>query len=135
MSRFPSAAHLASWAGLSPGNDQSAGKRRGGRTNDGNRWLKRVLNQCAWAAARKKDSYFAAQHRRIAARRGVKRATMAVAHSLLCVCWELLTHKQCYQDMGHDYFDRMNQDRAKRHLVGRLEKLGYTVRLEKKDAA
>jgi transposase len=135
MSRFPSASHLASWAGLSPGNDKSAGKRRSGRMSDGNRWLKGTLNQCAWAASRKKDSYFAAQHRRIASRRGVKRATMAVAHSQLCICWELLTHGQCYQDPGRDYFDRTNEDRVKRQLVKRLEKLGYAVTLDKKNAA
>ena len=135
MSRFPSASHLASWAGLSPGNDKSAGKRRSSRISDGNRWLKGTLNQCAWAASRKKDSYFAAQHRRIASRRGLKRATMAVAHSQLCVCWELLTHGQCYQDLGRDYFDHANEDRAKRQLVKRLEKLGYAVTLDKKDAA
>jgi transposase len=134
MSRFPSSAHLASWAGLCPGNNQSAGKRRSGRMSDGNRWLKGTLNQCAWAASRKKDSYFAAQHRRIASRRGVKRATMAVAHAQLCICWELLRQGQCYQDMGRDYFDRINEDRVKRQLVKRLEKLGYAVTL-KKDAA
>jgi transposase len=135
MSRFPSAGHLASWAGLCPGNDQSAGKRRSGRMSDGNRWLKGTLNQCAWAASRKKNSYFAAQHRRIASRRGVKRATMAVAHTQLCICWELLKHGQCYQDLGRDYFDRTNEDRMKRQLVKRLEKLGYAVTLDKKNAA
>jgi transposase len=135
MSRFPSSQHLASWAGLCPGNDKSAGKRRSGRMSDGNRWLKGTLNQCAWAASRKKDSYFAAQHRRIASRRGVKRATMAVAHSQLCICWELLQRGQAYQDLGNDYFDRINQNRVKRQLVRRLEKLGYAVTLDKKDAA
>jgi len=135
MSRFPSAGHLATWAGLAPGNDQSAGKRRSGRMSDGNRWLKGTLNQCAWAASRKKDSYFAAQHRRIAYRRGMKRATMAVAHSQLCICWELLKHGQTYQDLGRDYFDRTDDDRVKRQLVRRLEKLGYTVTLDKKNAA
>jgi hypothetical protein len=93
----------------------------------GNRWLKATLNQCAWAASRKKDSYFAAQHRRIASRRGVKRATMAVAHSQLCVCWELLKNGQAYQDLGPNYFEKLNEDRVKRHLVHRLEKLGYTA--------
>jgi transposase len=135
MSRFPSADHLASWAGLCPGNNQSAGKRRSGRMSDGNRWLKATLNQCAWAASRKKDSYFYAQHRRIASRRGVKRATMAVAHTILCVCWELLSKGECYQDLGRDYFDRTNEDRVKRQLVKRLEKLGYAVKIEKMDAA
>jgi|HubBroStandDraft_4_1064222.scaffolds.fasta_scaffold88043_2 transposase len=135
MSRFPTANHLACWAGMCPGNDKSAGKRRSGRMSDGNRWLKGTLNQCAWAATRKKNSYFAAQHRRIASRRGVKRATMAVAHSQLCICWELLTHGQAYQDLGREYFDRTNEDRVRKQLVRRLEKLGYTVTLDKKDAA
>jgi transposase len=135
MSRFPSSGHLATWAGMCPGNNQSAGKRRSGRMSDGNRWLKGTLNQCAWAASRKKDSYFSAQHRRIAYRRGVKRATMAVAHSQLCICWELLRHGQCYTDLGRDYFERINEDRVKRQLVRRLEKLGYEVKLDKKDAA
>ena len=135
MDRFPAAGHLASWAGICPGNNQSAGKRRSGRMREGNRWLKATLNQCAWAASRKKDSYFAAQHRRIASRRGVKRATMAVAHAQLCVCWELLKHGQCYQDLGGNYFERLNEDRIKRQLVHRLEKLGYAVTLTKPAAA
>ena len=135
MSRFPTADHLASWAGICPGNDQSAGKRRSGRMSDGNRWLKATLNQCAWAASRKKDSYFAAQFKRITSRRGVKRANMAVAHSMLCVIWELLMHSQTYQDLGRDYFERTNEDRIKRQLVKRLEKLGFEVKLAKKDAA
>jgi hypothetical protein len=79
--------------------------------------------------------YFSAQHRRIASRRGVKRATMAVAHTQLCVCWELLKHGQSYKDLGHDYFDHLNEDRVKRQLVKRLQNLGYEVKLEKKDAA
>jgi transposase len=135
MSRFSTSGHLASWAGLCPGNNQSAGKRRSGRLRQGNRWLKPILNQCAWAAARKRNSYFAAQHRRIAARRGVKRATMAVAHSLLCVCYELLKMGQPYQDLGRDYFEKLNEDRVKRQLIHRLEKLGYAVTIEKKDVA
>jgi transposase len=134
MSRFASAGHLASWAGLCPGNDQSAGKRRSGRMSDGNRWLKATLNQCAWAASRKKDSYFAAQHRRIASRRGLKRATMAVAHTQLCICWQLLKHGQVYQDLGHDYFEKINEDRVKQQLVKRLEKLGYEVTVKKNAA-
>jgi transposase len=135
MSRFPTSSHLAAWAGLCPGNNQSAGKRRGGRLRQGNRWLKATLNQCAWAASRKKDSYFAAQHRRIASRRGVKRATIAVAHSQLCVCWELLKNGQAYRDLGPQHFEKLNEDRVKRHLVHRLEKLGYTVTLQKQEAA
>jgi transposase len=133
MSQFPTADHLASWAGLCPGNNQSGGKRRSGRMMDGNGWLKGTLNQCAWAASRKKDSYFAAQSRRIAARRGVKRAIMAVAHSQLCICWQLLKHGQAYQDLGQDYF-KQTEDGRTRNLVKRLEKMGYEVRLEKKVA-
>ena len=135
MNRFATAGHLASWAGLCPGNNQSAGKRRSGRMTDGNRWLKATLNQCAWAASRKKNSYFFAQHRRIASRRGVKRATMAVAHAQLCTCWEMLKQGVCYNDLGSNYFDQMNADRVKRQLVKRLESLGYNVALEKRDAA
>jgi transposase len=135
MDRFPTAAHLASWARLCPGNNKSAGKRHGGRMTDGNRFLKSTLTQCAWAASRKKDSYFSAQHRRIASRRGIKRATMAVAHTQLCICWELLKHGQCYQDLGRDYFDHLNEDRVKRQMVKRLEKLGYEVKMEKKDVS
>lgn len=135
MGQFPTASHLASWAGLCPGNNQSAGKRRSSRMTQGNRWLKATLNQCAWAASRVKKSYFYAQHRRITARRGVKRATMAVAHTQLCLCWELLKHGQSYEDLGQDYFDHLNEDRVKRQLVNRLERLGYEVQLKKTDAA
>jgi transposase len=135
MSRFPTADHLASWAGMCCGNNQSGGKRRSGRMPDGNGWLKGVLNQCAWAASRTKDSYFAAQFRRVAARRGVKRAVMAVAHSQLCICWHLLKNGEQYKDLGADYFDRTDEDRTRRNLVRRLEKLGYEVRVEKKPAA
>ncbi len=135
MTRFATAGHLASWAGLSPGNHQSAGKRQSGRMTQGNRWLKATLNQCAWAAGRKKDSYFAAQHRRIAVRRGVKRATMAVAHTQLCTCWELLRHGKAFEDLGLDYFEKLDEPRTKRNLVKRLERLGYDVKLEKRPAA
>jgi transposase len=112
MGRFPTAGHLASWAGLCPGNNQSAGKRRRGRMMRGNRWLKGTLNQCARAATRKKDSYFAAQHRRIPSRRGVKRATMAVAHTQLCICWQLLRHGAAYEDLGRDYYYASRLNRA-----------------------
>jgi transposase len=135
MSRFPTSRHLASWAGISPGNNQSAGKRRSSRTAGGNPWLKRVLTQCAWAASRTRQSYFAAQHRRITARRGLKRATLAVAHSQLCVCWELLSTGEVYKDLGRNYFDQLNTERTKRRLISRLQELGYNVTLEAKPAA
>jgi transposase len=135
MGVFPSAGHLASWAGVCPGNNQSGGKRKSGRVTEGNRWLKATLNQCAWAASRKKDSYFQAQFHRIRSHRGVKRANMAVAHSLLCVCWQLLKHGQAYNDLGRDYLEHLDEDRIKRQTIKRLEKLGYTVILARKPAA
>jgi len=135
MSQFPTADKLASWAGLCPGNHQSGGKRGSGRMPDGNRWLKATLNQCAWAATRQKDSYFAAQFRHLRARRGVKRAVMAVAHSQLCICWHLLKHGEAYKDLGPGHFENADADRTRRQAVKRLERLGYTVHLEKKGVA
>jgi len=134
MGRFASAGHLASWAGLCPGNHQSAGKRKSGRTNPGNRWLRVMLCQCAWAAGRTKASYFSAQYKRLAARRGRKRAAIAVAHSLLGVVYHLMQGRT-YQDLGPNYFDKFAGDRLKRNLVARLNQMGYNVQLEKKDAA
>jgi transposase len=134
MARFPSAGHLASWAGICPGNDESAGKRRSGKVRKANRWLKQALVQSAWAAGRTKASYFHAQHGRIAARRGRKRATVAVAHSLLVVAYHMLRDGTAFEDLGHGHFDRIKPERQARSLVNRLQKLGYRVSLEK-DAA
>jgi transposase len=131
MTRFATSGHLASWAGVCPGNNLSAGKRRSGRMTEGNRWLKRTLAQSAWAAARSVKSYFRVQHRRIASRRGAKRATMAVAHSQLCVIYELLAKGQTYQDMGPDYFARLDEERNTRRLVAGLERMGYQVSIAK----
>jgi transposase len=134
MRRFPNEHHLASWAGLSPGNHESAGKRRTGRTNPANPWLRTTLCQCALAAGRKKGSYYSAQYRRIAARRGRKRAVIAVAHSQIVAIYHLLDGAE-YRDLGADYFDKLAPDRLKRNLVARLEHLGYNVTLEEKPAA
>jgi transposase len=132
MTQFPTAGQLASWAGLCPGNEESAGKRKSGRTTKGNIWLRRALCQAAWAAARKKDSYFQAQHRRLAGRRGKKRAVVAVAHSLLEVIYHLLENPQLeYHDLGGNYFDELDPERLCRHLVKRLERLGYDVTLQR----
>ena len=132
MSRFPSAAHLSSWAGLCPGNNESAGKRRGGRLRKANRWLKAALTQAAWGASRTRRSYFAQQHRRLAARRGLKRATIAVAHSLLVVSYHLVALRELvYQDLGADYFTRAADPQREAHgLLKRLERLGYQVTVQ-----
>ena len=134
MSRFPSPGHLSSWAGLCPGNHQSAGKRQSGKTNAGNRWLRATLCQCAWAAGRTKASYFNAQYKRLAARRGRKRAIVAVAHAQLQVIYHLLKGNR-YHDLGPNHFDKLAGDRLKHNLVARLNHLGYNVKLEEKDAA
>jgi transposase len=131
MGQFPSAAHLSSWAGLCPGNHRSAGKRQQGRTTQGNRWLKRTLMQCAWAASRTKGSYFQAQYRRLAGRRGKKRAALAVAHSQLVVIYHMLRDGTEYQDLGAHHFDNLAESQRTGPLVKRLEKLGFRVTLEK----
>jgi transposase len=131
LTRFPSAGHLASWAGLCPGNDESAGKRRSGRTRKGSPWLRTALVEAAQAAARTKDTYLATQYRRLAARRGAKRAVVAVAHTILVMVYVLLTREQeSYHDLGSHYFDERDRTVVQRRLVRRLEALGYTVSLE-----
>jgi len=130
MEQFPSAEHLASWAGMCPGNNESAGKRKSGATPKGNRWLRRTLNQSAWAASHTKKTYLSAQYRRLASRRGKKRAIVAVGHTILKIVYHMLKHKVSYCDLGNDYFDRLNSESLKRHLVKRLEKLGHKVTLE-----
>ena len=132
MTQYPSAAHLASWATLCPGHDESAGKRRSGRTRQGNQWLRRTMSEAAWAASHTKDTYFAAQFRRIAARRGKKRANMAVAHSLLVTGYTMLTNRCHYKEVGASFFDRLNRDKVKKTAVKRLEALGYQVTLKTK---
>jgi transposase len=130
MGRFPSPAQLASWTGLCPGNHESAGKRRRVGTLPGNQWLRRALIEAARAAARTKGSYFAAQYRQIARRRGPNKAAVAVAHSLLDVIWHLLSTGECFEDLGEDFFDRRRDpERQTRRLVHQLEQLGYSVTL------
>ena len=127
--RFPSAQHLASWAGLCPGNHESGGKRRSGRTRKGSPWLRACLVQAAHAAARTKGTYLAAQYRRLAARRGRAKAAVAVAHSILIIAYHLLTEGTVYRDLGGNYFDERDRQAVERRLVHRLEGLGYTVSL------
>ena len=136
MNQFPSAEHLASWAGLCPGNEESAGKRKRRSTTKGNVWLRRALSESAWAAGRSKETYFTAQYRRLAGRRGKKRAIVAVAHSLLVVFYHLLKNENLeYRELGGNYFDTLAPTRLRRHLVKRLESLGYEVTLAERKAA
>ena len=130
MSRFPTAGHLAKWAGVCPGNNVTGGKRRSGRTVEGDKWLRDILVQCAWAASHTRDSYLGAQFWRLARRIGKKKAALAVAHSILVICWHLLTADSDYDDLGGDYFTRRtNPDRHRDHLIGQLQQLGYCVTL------
>ena len=130
MEQFPSPAHLASWAALCPGNHESAGKRRSGKTREGNRWLRRTLCQAAWAVTRKKNGYLSAQFKRLAARRGVKRAVIAVAHTMLVIAYTMLKNSRSYQDLGGDYLEQINKHQLQRYFVKRLQKLGLTVTIE-----
>lgn len=129
MSRFPSAAHLCSWAGVCPGNNQSAGKRYHGKTRKGNKTLKSMLVQCAKAASRVKGSYFAAQYQRIAARRGKNRATMAVAHSMLIAIYHVLKEGVPFHDLGVDYYDGFRREHKIRSYLKRLQALGWELEL------
>jgi len=135
MTKFPTAGHLASWAGVCPANDESAGKRRSGRTTKGSKWLGQTLTESAKAAARTKDTYLAAQYARMRARRGANRATTAVAHSILVAAWHMLQTGQTYTDPGGDYYTRRDPQRTTTRLVAQLERLGHTVTLQEANAA
>lgn len=129
MTVFPDAQHLSSWTGICPGNEESGGRRLRSRTRKGNRWLRRALSESAWAASHSKGTYLAAQYRRLAARRGKKRALLAVGHSILVIMYHLLKDKSEYRDLGEDFFERQQPNRLRRYLVNRLERLGYHVSL------
>lgn len=136
MSRFPSAAHLASWAGMCPGNNESAGKHRSGRTRKGSRWLRTALTEAGRAAARSKGNYLAAQYGRIKGRRGPNKAAFAVGHSILVIAYHLLDRDQEYTDLGADYFiERQDSEAYKQRLVRQLERMGHKVTLEPANAA
>ncbi len=130
MSVFPSPKHLASWAGQCPGNDQSAGKRRSGKSRHGSKWLDWTLEEAALAAVRSNDTYLAAQYARLRPRRGHKKALGAVKHSIICACWHMLTTGELYRDLGGDYYQRRDPQKTTRRLVSQLEALGHTVILQ-----
>jgi transposase len=127
MTQFPSAEHLASWAGMCPGNSESAGKRKTGKTPGGNRWLKSFLTEAAWAATRCQNSYYRALFQRLVGRRGKKRALVAVAHAMLVAIYHMFTNNVAHQDLGIDYFSRMDAKRLTRYYSKKLERMGYAV--------
>jgi transposase len=131
MTYFPSHAHLASWAGVSPGNHESAGKRKSGRTTHGNKWLKATLVEAAWAASKTKGSYLKAKYQRLAARRGKKRAALAVGHTILIAAYHIIKEQCVYKELGADFFDRLNEQHLLNRLTKRIAALGYKVDIEK----
>jgi transposase len=130
MQQFPTAAHLASWAGVCPGNHESAGKRLAGKTRKGNPWLRCLLVQAAHSASHQKNCYLAEQYRRIAKRRGSKRAAIAVAHSILVIIYHLLSEGTTYQEKGETFFEEQERQGAEKRLVRQLSRLGYHVELQ-----
>jgi transposase len=135
MNRFPDAHHLASWAGMCPGHNESGGKRQSGKTRKGNRWLRQALIEAAHGASHTKDTYLSCQYRRLVGRRGKKRALVAVGHSLLVIAYHVLNRQATYVELGSNYFDQLHRCRLEQNLVQRLQKLGYTVTLEANSAS
>lgn len=130
MSQFPTADDLASWAGFAPGNHQSGGKRYSGRTTKGNRPIGAALNQAAWAASRTKDTFLKARYHRLVARRGKKRAIVAIGRSILVSIWHMLSRQEPYQDLGNDFYDQRRKETKVSYLTKQLSKLGFTVTLD-----
>ncbi len=131
MSRFPSDAHLSSWAGASPGNNESAGKRRSGKVTPGNKWLKSTLVEAAWAASKTKKTYLSARYRRLVVKRGKKRAALAVGHTILIMAYHIIKEHRTYNELGADYFDRLNEQQLVKRLASRIKTLGYEVEVKK----
>jgi transposase len=135
MGRFPRAEHLSSWAGMCPGNNESAGKRKSGKTRKGSRWLRQALVEAAHGAAHSKGTYLGTQYAHLARRRGRKKAQIAVGHSIVVIVYHMLSRKEPYQDLGPDYLDKRHSERLERSLVGRLQRLGFQVTLTPAPAA
>jgi hypothetical protein len=134
MDQFPTDDDLVSWGALCPGKNESGGKQRSSRTPKGNKWLKRTLTEAGWAATLEKDSYLAALYRRLAPRRGKKRAIIAVARTILQSAWHILKKDVDYKELGGDYFEHLNEEKSTKYFVKRLEKFGYEVVLKPKQA-
>lgn len=134
MGRFPSAAHLSSWGGVAPGNNESAGKRKSGRTRKGNKALRATLTEAARAAARAKNTYLSASYHRIAARRGANRAAIAIGHAILVIAYHILKRRQPYVELGPNYLDERKKQAMVRRTVKKLQDLGYEVRIEPRAA-
>ena len=130
MNQFPSAAHLASWSGICPGNNESAGKHKSGKTTKGCKWLRRALTQSGWAVARTRNSYLGEQYRRLAKRRGSKKAAVAVGHTILCIIYYMVRDKQTYKDLGEDHFIKLHPEQHRKYHVKKLKALGYEVDLK-----
>ena len=127
MSPFPDAGHLASWAGLCPGNNESAGKRKSGRTRKGNRYLKRIMVQAAWAAAHTKNTFLSASFFRLARRQGTKKAAVALAHRILTIVYHIIRDGESYREYGGDFFDKLHPQKTAHRLLSRLQSLGFDV--------
>lgn len=131
MEQFPDEYELSSWAGISPGNNETGGKRKSGKTKKGSKWLKATLSEMAWAASRTKDTYLSAHYKRIARRRGKKRAIIAVGHTILVIIYHMIKNRLPYNELGDEYFNKMDKEKLTKMMVKRLEKLGYKVALTK----
>ena len=135
MSRFPTSGHLASWAGMCPGNHEPAGKKRGGQSRKGSKWLGAWLSEAAAAAGRSNATYLGAQHRRLTGRIGFAKANKAVGHSILVACWHILSAHQPYDELGADWFAKRSPDAHARRLARQIEALGFTVTISPSQAA
>lgn len=130
MSRFPTENHISSWAGLCPGNNESAGKRRNGRTRKGNKNLKSALIQCANCAVKHKDSFYYAQYQRLSIKRGKNRAKVAVAHSMLISIYHMIKENKKYKDLGAEFYNKFNKEKKANSYIKKLKELGYTIQIE-----
>ena len=135
MAQFPDQHHLASWAGLSPGTNQSAGKIKSSATTNGNHWLRATLGEAAWAASRTKGTYLAARYRRLAARRGRKRTIVAVSRQILTIAYCLIKRQEDYRELGEDHYDQQRTAHLTHYHARRLQRLGFDVELKLKPAA